>query len=275
VVLSGQEGNGAAEPPPFQFERCPCKAKLGDQATVDLLKGFVFIDQANAGKFLEWNHNIPDGDELGIVASERDNWFVVYSFLDIGYVKDEEKSNLDADALLKSMTDSTEAANDERRKRGWGTMKVVGWQEKPHYEQSSHNLEWSVVGENESGGRTINHNSRFLGRRGVISANLVASPDTITQDVATFRSYSTGFSFTPNNKYTAFVKGDKVAEYGLTALILGGAAGAAAKTGLLKSAIKLAAAFWKLIILAVAGLVGTLGRLFRRRQDSREAAEGS
>ena len=53
TVLSGQEANEAREPLPFEFDRCPCKAELGNQATIDLPKGFIFIDQANAGKFLE------------------------------------------------------------------------------------------------------------------------------------------------------------------------------------------------------------------------------
>lgn len=274
VVIVGQKPEEGAILP-FQFELCPCKAALGDQAVIDLPKGYIFIDKANAGKFLEYNHNIPDGDELGIVLSEKSSWFVIYSFQDIGYVKDDEKSNLDADALLQNITEATSAANEERRLRGWGSMNIVGWQEKPHYEQVSHNLEWSIIGENDKGHRTINHNSRFLGRRGVISANLVASPETIHEDIAAFRTYTSGFSFTPDNKYTAFVQGDKVAEYGLTALILGGGAAAAAKTGLLKSLFKMLAAFWKLIVLAVVALGGAVAKLFRRKPGSDEAVEAS
>jgi uncharacterized membrane-anchored protein len=232
-------------------------------AAIDLPEGTVFIDQANAPKFLEYNHNIPDGDELGIVLHIDQNWFVIYSFQDIGYVKDEEKSNLDADALLKSMRESTEAANEERRKRGWGTMTVVGWQQPPHYDNTSHNLEWTIIGQSDKGGRSINHNSRILGRKGVMSANLVTSPEDVTRDLASYRTVSSGFTFTPENRYTSFVAGDKVAEYGLTALVLGGGAAAMAKTGLLKTLLKFLAAFWKLIILGIAGLGGIISRLVR------------
>jgi uncharacterized membrane-anchored protein len=259
------------EAPPFEFERCPCTAKLADLATIRLPKGTVFLDKANAGKFLEYNHNLPDGDEVGVVVSEDGKWFVIYSFQDVGYVKDDEKSELDSDGLLKSMTEATEAGNEERRKRGWGTMRVVGWHEKPHYDVTSHNLEWSIIGQSEKGGQTVNHNSRFLGRRGVMSANLVSSPEDINETLAAFRSVSAGFGFTPDNHYTAFVKGDKVAEYGLTALVLGGATAAAVKTGFLKSALKLLAAFWKLILLAVLGLGGIVMKgiraMFRKPEE--------
>jgi uncharacterized membrane-anchored protein len=263
LALGFQKPAETEERLPFDFQRCPCKAKLGDMAAIDLPEGTVFIDQANAPKFLEYNHNIPDGDELGIVLHIDQNWFVIYSFQDIGYVKDEEKSNLDADALLKSMRESTEAANEERRKRGWGTMTVVGWQQPPHYDNTSHNLEWTIIGQSDKGGRSINHNSRILGRKGVMSANLVTSPEDVTRDLASYRTVSSGFTFTPENRYTSFVAGDKVAEYGLTALVLGGGAAAMAKTGLLKTLLKFLAAFWKLIILGIAGLGGIISRLVR------------
>ena len=258
------------QPLPFQIQHCPCKGALGDQAAIDLPKGYIFIDQANAPKFLEYNQNIPDGDEVGVVLPENGDWFVIYSFQDVGYVKDEEKSKLDADALLKTFKEATEAANEERRRRGWGTMTVIGWHEKPHYDETSHNLEWSIIGQNEQGGRSVNHNSRYLGRRGVMSANLVTSPADITTNLASFRTLSNGFGYKAESRYSAFVKGDKVAEYGLTALILGGAAAAAAKTGLLKSALKLLAAFWKLILLGIAGLGGAIAKLFKRRKKEPE-----
>ena len=56
-------------------------------------------------------------------------------FDDIGYVKDDEKSALDADAILASIRDGTEDVNKERAKRGWPAIKVVGWDQRPHYDE--------------------------------------------------------------------------------------------------------------------------------------------
>jgi uncharacterized membrane-anchored protein len=64
-----------------------------------------------------------------------------------------------------------------------------------------------------------------------------------------------GFSFVPGQAYSDWRSGDKVAKYGLTALIVGGAAAAAVKTGLLLK-------FWKLILAAFAALVAYLKRIY-------------
>jgi uncharacterized membrane-anchored protein len=42
------------------------------------------------------------------------------------------------------------------------------------------------------------------------------------------------YSFNEGEKYSEFRSGDKIAEYGLSALIVGGAAAAAVKTGAFK-----------------------------------------
>src|SRR4051812_39781343 len=200
LILAGiapaQKGHKEAdEPLPFQFQTCPCKAEIGDQAVLDLPKGYLFIDRENVGKFLEFNHNIPDRDELGAVLPANGKWFALYSFQDVGYVRDDEKTKLDPDALLKTMTEATEAGNEERVRRGWGRMRVVGWDQKPYYEERSDNLEWGIIVGNDEGGRSVNHRSRVLGRRGVMSVNLVGSPEDMASNLTAFRTMSNGFSY--------------------------------------------------------------------------------
>jgi len=81
----------------------------------------------------------------------------------------------------------------------------------------------------------------------------------------------TGYQFKSEDSYAAWRPGDKVAEYGLAGLIVGGAAAAAAKTGLFKGLFKVilagAAAMWKLIVAGVAVIVGGLKSLFRRKSS--------
>ncbi len=69
--------------------------------------------------------------------------------------------------------------------------------------------------------------------------------------------------FQPGNTYAEFdPKMDKIAEYGLTGLIAGGALAGAAKLGLLaglfKWIIAAGAAAWKLILIAVAAIVAAV-----------------
>ncbi len=67
-----------------------------------------------------------------------------------------------------------------------------------------------------------------------MSALLVSDPTSLDKDVRTFKAALAGFDFNSGQKYSEYRTGDKVAQYGLAALIVGGAAAAAAKTGAFK-----------------------------------------
>lgn len=260
-------GQDPAEVAKISWEHGPTLSKLGTQAQVNVPKGFLFTDSEGSRKFAELNQNVPSGREVGVLAPDDLKWFVVFEFDESGYIKDDEKSSLDADAMLKSIQSANERGNEERKRRGWGTVTVLGWVHAPHYDESTSNLEWSTKAKDEQGNLVSNHNTRYLGRRGVMRVTLVTDPDALASTLLQYRKVMSGFSYTPDNSYRAFVKGDKVAEYGLTALVVGGAAAAAAKTGFLKS-------FWKLIVAALVGLGSLLKRLFSSKAPQSET-EGS
>ena len=94
----------------------------------------------------------------------------------------------------------------------------------PHYNSSTHNLEWSLKGRDEDGQVVVNHYTRFLGRRGVMTVDFVAGIDNFSTQLVTFKGAMDGFAYTRDNSYLAFVQGDKLAEYGLTGLVVGGTA---------------------------------------------------
>lgn len=157
--------------------------------------------------------------------------------------------------MLKSIQEGTKAANEERKKRGWGTVEFVGWIKPPHYDSNSHNLEWSLKVKDEQGGLVANHNTHLLGRRGVMKVQLVTDADQLAAATADFNSMLKDYSFTPDNRYSAFRQGDKMAEYGLGALVIGAGAAAVANKGIFKS-------LWKVIVAAVIGLGGLIKKLF-------------
>ena len=110
----------------------------------------------------------------------------------------------------------------------------------------------------EEGIETVNHNIRLLGRHGYMSVVLVADRSTLDTFKPEVDNLISNFSFAKGKSYAEWVKGDKVAKYGLTALIAGGTATVAAKTGILKILAKYA----KIILLAVIGFVAALwGRI--------------
>ncbi len=244
------------------WEPGPGTGKMGDLAQVEVPEGMVFLQGGDTRKLLEAMENFTDGTEQGLVGPEDLHWFVVFEYDEVGYVKDDEKDKLDGDAMLASIREGMEASNQERKKRGWGTMEVIGWEVPPRYNTDTNSLEWAVrfkSGEGES----VNLNTRYLGRRGVMRVTLVTDPALFAQAVPEFRSLMKGYSYQAGQKYSEWVQGDKIAKYGLTALVAGGAAAAVAKSGLGKYLVKIlllgffaVAAFFKRIVAWVKGLFG-------------------
>jgi uncharacterized membrane-anchored protein len=252
--LAAAEG----EVTPLAWERGPATAPIGDNlAEVEVGEDYVFLGAEDTQKLLEMNQNPVSGTELAIVspAAEDQGWFLVFEFDEIGYVPDDEKDELDAEALLASVREGTEAANEERKRRGWPAMTIVGWHEKPHYDEATHHLTWSIIGESQ-GRRSVNRAVKLLGRRGVMTATLVASPDELEAAIPAADDLLSAYSFRKGNTYAEYVPGtDRLAEIGLTALVVGGAGAALIKSGLL-------ARFWKLFVVGAVALAGGARKLW-------------
>jgi uncharacterized membrane-anchored protein len=246
----------------------PRAIDIAGNSTLSLPEGFVYLDAANTAKFEELNENLSDGKEV-MIAPKTLRWSAYLVFDDDGYVKDDDK--IDADAILKTLKDNTEAANEERRRRGWPELHVSGWSIPPAYNATTKRLEWATLLQWQ-GGQSTNFFTKVLGRRGVTTVILVSAPENTSTAVADLNGVLTGYRFKQGDMYADYRPGDKIAEYGLTGLIVGGAVAAAVKTGLLKGLWKFlvagVAAFWKLIVAAaVAGMAG-LRSLFKRKQPA-------
>jgi uncharacterized membrane-anchored protein len=258
-------------PAPIEWHHGPYVAHLGSVAQINIPEGYRFADAAGTRRFLELTHNPPSEQEVGIITpilykGDPDNkfWFVLFDFDETGYVKDDEKSSIDADKLLTSMKDATERENTVRKERGWTGFHLIGWQTQPFYDPKTHNLTWGTLGNSDDPkeGQSVNYSTRILGRHGVMRIDLVLDPAQTTAVVPSFNNLLTGFKFLPGSQYADFVKGDKVAEYGLTALIAGGATAIALKTGLFAKLLALLAGLWKLIAVGVAALLTRIKNIF-------------
>jgi uncharacterized membrane-anchored protein len=234
------------------WQRGPADGSLGSIATLRIAEGQAFLDGPNTRRFLELTRNPPRDGRYTLAGDE---WFAIFFFEDSGYVRDDEK--LDADALLKSMQASDEEGNRERKRLGMPAIYTAGWAVPPRYDQTTKRLEWGVQLRGEDGHPLVNYKIRLLGRRGVMHAILVTTPERLDRDVAEFKAALAGYTFVSGERYSEFRAGDRVAEYGLAALVLGGAAAVATKSGFLK-------AFGKLIVVGVAGLGAAVVALLRK-----------
>jgi uncharacterized membrane-anchored protein len=218
----------------IKWQKGPGGASLGSVADIQVPAGYIFAGSADTIKLMDVMGNFPSKKELGLLAPQTFEWFVIYEFADVGYVKDTEKDSLDADALLKNIQDGTERSNKMRKKRGLPSLMNITWVTKPHYDETTHNLEWTIRGEDDRGGQFVNHNTRLLGRRGMMVVTLVADPENIVTVLPEFQKSLGEFAFKAGSTYAEFTQGDKLAGYGLTALVAGGATAVAVKTGFFK-----------------------------------------
>ncbi len=118
----------------YAWQQGPLDAPLGGQATLKLSADYRFLGPKDTERLLREMGNFPSGAELGLVtgSSGDSDWFVVIRFIDAGYVEDEDASAWDADEMLASIKEGTEAANAKRREMGMEGLTVKGWEERPY-----------------------------------------------------------------------------------------------------------------------------------------------
>jgi uncharacterized membrane-anchored protein len=272
--------------PEIVWNKGPYKAKLGSVAEIDIPKGYAFTDAAGTKRFMELTHNPSSDQDIGLVLPLRPDpgpgakvpdWYLLFEFNGMGYVSDSEKSSLDANKILESLKKSTEQENAYRQKQGWAAYHVTGWERPPFYDERTHDLVWATLGESDDPkeGQSVNYSTRILGRNGTMNVDLVLEPADLDAVLPLSNQLMSGFGFTPGSRYADFVKGDKVASYGLTALIAGGAAAAAIKTGLFAKLIAAMVAFWKFMVVGFAAAASAVKKFFaklRRKISGEEEA---
>lgn len=238
----------------------PGKGEMKDIASIDVPQGYMFAKADDVGKLMELMENPVSGREVGFIAPEDMRWFMVFEFDDIGYVKDDERDKLDAGAILANIKEGTAAGNEERKKRGWSTLDIVGWEQEPRYDPKTNNLTWAIRAQSE-GNQIVNFNTRLLGREGVMEVALVCDPPQLAAVTPVANKLLDDYSFNPGKRYAEFTRGDKIAKVGLAALIAGGGVAVAAKTGLLQK-------FWKVIVAAIIALAAGFKKLFGKKEES-------
>lgn len=265
----------AQDPPPVAPDGDPLDqfawqregtGSLGTRARIEIPEGFRFLPAADASALIEAMGNLTSKKELGLIGTDDLEWFVVFFFDDIGYVEEDEKDDLDADDLAKTFREGLEASNEVRVERGLEELSFDGWAISPRYNEETKQLEWAHRLRSATG-VSVNYNTRVLGRKGVMRVILVTDPELLEATLPKYRALMEGFAYTDGERYAEYKKGDKIAEYGLIALVAGGAGAVAAKTGLLGAIAVFFKKGFKFIILGLAAAGAFLKRLFTGKSD--------
>jgi uncharacterized membrane-anchored protein len=250
---------------PYHWQLGPKPLSLGHEVQLSLPAGYVFLGMPDADRFLKKNGSFDNEGVLGVVMSqdEKQSWGIILDYQEAGYVKDDEK--LDPSAILKSIKEGTEEGNKQRVKNGFPALSVGEWTESPYYDHATHRLVWALPATSTTG-TTINYNTRVLGRRGYVSLNLLSGAERIDTEKSNAATLLAATSFKNGARYEDFdKKTDKVAEYGLMGLILGGAGIAAvkvAKVGLLAGLLKFIIAGWKIVAAFFIAMFAGIKKIF-------------
>ena len=260
---NGDEGKVMQEIEKFGWIR-EGKGKLTHWAEIAIPEGYRFTDASGANKLLTFTQNVPGDSTQGVIAPEDFSWWALFRFVEDGYVKDDDKDKLNPSKLLKDMQSGQKAANEYRKEQGLDELEITGWAQEPAYNAQTNNLEWGLHLLSSDGGQSVNFETKLLGRKGYREAVLVCGPEELPKVMPEFQKILEGYHYVPGEAYADYKPGDKIAKYGLTALIAGGGAAIAAKTGLLAALGKLIAKGGKAIFAVIAVAVAAVGRVFKR-----------
>jgi len=245
----------------------------GGIASLQLDNEFYYLSPDDTERLLTEAWGNPRGFKtLGMIIPTavsplaENGWGVIISYKNDGHISDDDAARIDYADLLKQMQADDEEDNKERRKQGYAGLTLLGWAEPPSYDQATHKMYWArELKADDAEQTTLNYSIRVLGREGVLELNAVAAMadlQTIKQETPKILAFT---NFTDGNRYADYdATTDKLAPYGLAALVAGGIAG---KAGLFAKIGVALLAFKKFIILGLVAIAGVLGKLFKRKQS--------
>ncbi|AXQ47766.1 MULTISPECIES: DUF2167 domain-containing protein [Pseudomonas] len=241
-------------------------------ASLQLNNEFYYLSPADTERLLTEGWGNPPGFKtLGMIIPTAVNpladngWGVIISYKNDGHISDDDAAKIDYAELLEQMKAEDEEDNKERREQGYAGLTLLGWAEPPSYDQATHKMYWARELKAEDADQTtLNYSIRVLGREGVLELNAVAAMadlQTIKHETPKILAFT---NFTDGNRYADYdAKTDKLAPYGLAALVAGGIA---AKAGLFAKIGVALLAFKKFIVLGLLAIAGFFRKLFKRKQ---------
>ena len=262
IPAFSQEEPATEEAPPWESLNWQTSGdgKISDQASIKIPAGYRFLESKDTGTLMEMFGNPLNGSEEVLIAPYSLDWFILFEFSDDGYVKDDEKDDIDADKLLKTIQSSDEPSNEHRRAAGYEELYTEGWAKEPYYNEETKSLEWGLILRSQSGGKSVNYITKRLGRRGVMNVTIVGDPEQLETILPLANGLLNDFNYVPGQTYAEFKEGDKLAKYGMTPLITGGALYGASKLGFFVLLKK----FGKFIILGVVAFGVAFKNFFAR-----------
>lgn len=242
-------------------------------AHLQVAPGFRYLGHDDTRRVLEglWG-NPPDDDVIGMLVPDdaaldgEHSWAVLVTYNAEGHVSDEDASKIDYTQMLADMKQETVDANAARKEAGFDSVQLVGWAQPPSYDAAGKRLHWArELDFSGASQHTLNYDIRVLGREGYLSMNAIAGMGDLARVQAGIARVLPMAEFDAGQRYADYKPGsDKLASYGLAALVGGGLA---AKAGLFAKLGVLLLAAKKFVVLAVLAIGAFARKLFGKGKD--------
>ncbi len=184
-----------------------------------------------------------------------------------GYVTADDFSKIDPDAMIADIKKSTEDANAERVQHGISPLHVDGWIAKPSFDAATETARFSTAAHDDRGIKNINAVALRLGRNGYERFTLVTDPSEAARNDAQLATLTGAYAYPKGARFADHTSGDKLAGFGIAALV-GTAAGVTiAKTVGFGAILLLIKKFAIVLIVLVAGFFKRAKSFFVRRRE--------
>ncbi|WP_158610968.1 DUF2167 domain-containing protein [Aurantiacibacter spongiae] len=246
-------------------------------ASLDLGEDYIFYGPQDARSILIglWgNHPDEANSALGLVMPAgttplSDSWGAVVTFEQSGWVSNADAREVDPEAVLDAMRQTSADLNARRRAAGNAGVEIVGWVAQPRYDSVDHSVVWArELDFDDADVNTLNYEIRALGRRGVLSLNVVSAMPRLAEIREAADALAGRAAFDPGYRYADYDSAtDVAAGYGIAGLVAGGAGLAVAKNaGAFALLVKVAKPLIVAALILAGLFFGPLRRLIGRRR---------
>jgi uncharacterized membrane-anchored protein len=222
----------------------------GSTSTITLPLGFAGIAGLEAGRAYELSQGRRNETVEAVIVHPADGGEVQFQWYPAGYVTADDWSDVDANAMIAEIRGNTETANADRRTHGLEELHVIGWMQQPVFDSATHTVFWAIGARSDSG-PLVNAIALRLGRSGYEKLTWIGAPEAYKAVGGDLDIMLRAHSFDVGQRYEDHISTDRVAGYGIAALV-GAVAGAKAlKVAAAGGLILLLKKFWFLAFAAV------------------------
>lgn len=208
-----------------------------------------------------------ESDVEAVVFNQIDNGYVIFCSVNDGYVTLDDWQEINPKELLQSIIENNKITNEKRKELGGTPIEIVGWAQEPFLDRHTNTVYWAIEVVDSHNIRSINSEGLRLGRNGYESVNWVTSKEDYIPLGGNLDDMLCAHSFNPGFRYTDHIDADRIAGYGIAALVAAMTGGKIAKAGSLVALLAILKKFSTLIITAVAGLAYKFRGFFKRYQS--------